>query len=73
MPLTPDWIDLHYNGKSEIIYLESKRTGDFLVEKLGAEYLEKVITKMGTYYAYSIKNNLSIVYDTVRHFVLYEH
>jgi hypothetical protein len=56
MPLTSDWIALHYRGKSGITHVESKQVGDKMVELLGAEYIGEIETTIGKFYKYKVEN-----------------
>jgi hypothetical protein len=56
MALTPDWVKLHYGGKSGETYVESKKIGDYFVQYLDAEYLGEVKTDIGIYYKYKVKD-----------------
>jgi hypothetical protein len=56
-----DWINLHYAGKKGEIYTEFPEVGEFLVQEIGAKYLDMIETDIGTYFKYSV-NNLEDAY-----------
>jgi hypothetical protein len=62
--INPNWISLNYENKSGDIFLDDKRIGDFLVKEMGAVYLNKIKTPIGTYYRYSV-NDLAKAYHSI--------
>jgi hypothetical protein len=70
MTLIPDWVKLHYGGKSGETYTESKKIGDAFVRYLDAEYLGEVKTDIGTYYKYKVKD-LAAAFKVERNLLSY--
>lgn len=56
-----DWISLHYSGKSGVIFTEFKEAGKFLERSIGAIFIEKIETPIGSYYKYKV-SDLSAAY-----------
>jgi hypothetical protein len=70
MTLMPDWVKLHYGGKSGETYVESKKIGDYFLQYLDAEYLGEIKTDIGTYYKYNVKD-LAAAFKMERKYIPY--
>lgn len=62
--INPKWINLHYENKSGHVFVDNKKTGNFLVDEIGSIYIDSIKTSIGTYYKYSVKD-LAEVYHTL--------